>query len=162
MGNKVLKIRKPITKLIEFTVRCLLVAAISAQLVIAPLSVQIAGANEPSHALPLKRRGILEPRTRGPLPDHSSSTGVQLASRGAEAASNTGAQMRFSNPPSDQEILACGILPQPLAPVGRTNGRENRDLVRLLLQYQQSIRLGGAPDALDPLSEFLQRHPASA
>jgi hypothetical protein len=52
---------------------------------------------------------------------------------GAPVEDNT----RFSNPPTDQEILVSGILPQPLAPVGPAiEVDENGALGRALMAYR--------------------------
>jgi RHS repeat-associated protein len=68
----------------------------------------------------------------------------------------------FSDPPTDAEILGCGILPQPLAPTGGTaDADENQALGKALVQYEDSQR-GGAPrDAVGPLTDFLESHRAS-
>jgi RHS repeat-associated protein len=68
----------------------------------------------------------------------------------------------FSNPPTDAEILAGGILPQPLAPMsGKADAQENRTLVRQLLRYQDAQRAGALRDAVGPLTDFLRSYPGS-
>src|SRR5207249_9401340 len=43
----------------------------------------------------------------------------------------------FSETPTDQEILVCGILPQPMAPMaGAPAADENRALARALVEYR--------------------------
>ena len=65
---------------------------------------------------------------------------------------------RFSDPPTDQEILVSGVLPQPLAPVGgKSDAEENRALAQALIQYQESLQQGALPDAVGPLTDFLAR-----
>ncbi|HEY2104385.1 MAG TPA: hypothetical protein VGH29_01290, partial [Candidatus Binataceae bacterium] len=77
---------------------------------------------------------------------------------GASFAAGT----RFSNPPTDGELLMAGILPQPLAPVdGSASADENRGLAAALLAYEKSQKDGALPDAVGPLTEFLQTWPHS-
>ncbi len=69
---------------------------------------------------------------------------------------------RFSNSPTDQEILVSAVLPQPLAPVdGVSDAGENHALARALVKYQQSLQQGALLDAVGPLTEFLLAHPTS-
>jgi hypothetical protein len=54
----------------------------------------------------------------------------------------------FSSPPTDQEILVSGVLPQPLAPVGgASDGDENRALGQALIQYLDSLQRGAMRSA---------------
>src|SRR5260370_3640299 len=70
--------------------------------------------------------------------------------------------LHFSDPPTDQEILVSGVLPQPLAPVGgAAEAEENRAVAQALLKYRNSLRRGALPDAVGPLTDFLRSHPAS-
>ncbi|MBV8056363.1 MAG: hypothetical protein JO071_14100, partial [Deltaproteobacteria bacterium] len=69
---------------------------------------------------------------------------------------------RFSDPPTDDEILRVGILPQPLAPMGGSmEADENRTLGTALLAYNKSQKSGAFPDAVGPLTDFLKTHPHS-
>ena len=68
----------------------------------------------------------------------------------------------FSDPPTDREMLVSAILPQPLAPgEGTGSADENRALAKALLDYRGSLRAGAARDAVEPLTQFLDAHPAS-
>ncbi len=65
----------------------------------------------------------------------------------------------FSASPTNQEILRCGILPDPLVPVGKpTTPDENAALAQALLGYRKA---GGA-DHVQPFLDFLARYPGSA
>jgi RHS repeat-associated protein len=91
----------------------------------------------------------------------SSNVSKSLA-RSSAASPATVDGAHFSDPPSDQEILVSGVLPQPLAPIGGApDARENRTLGRALIQYQRSLGQGAPPDAVGPLTDFLRSHPAS-
>jgi YD repeat-containing protein len=68
----------------------------------------------------------------------------------------------FSDPPTDREFLMAAILPQPLIPLGGTEiAEENRALGQALSRYETSRRDGAPPDALGPLTSFLQAYPDS-
>jgi len=68
----------------------------------------------------------------------------------------------FSNPPTNQEILVSGILPQPLAPVdSASDAGENRALGRALNEYRIALQRGAMRDAVGPLTAFLRSHPVS-
>jgi RHS repeat-associated protein len=67
-------------------------------------------------------------------------------------------EVRFSNPPSDQEIIYSGLLPEPLVPVGgQTTPNENRALADALLTYSRATNL----DQVEPISSFVQSNPQS-
>ncbi len=79
----------------------------------------------------------------------------------AVASSLPGSRPYFSDPPTDQEILVSGILPQPLVPAGQTTVDENRALARALIEYQQWIRGGAASDQLSPITGLIRDHQGS-
>jgi RHS repeat-associated protein len=79
-----------------------------------------------------------------------------------ENSSRLAPSNRFSDPPTDQELLVSAILPQPLAPSEEVgSARENQDLAKALLEYRSSLQGGAALDAITPLTQFLEAHPGS-
>jgi len=79
----------------------------------------------------------------------------------AAASSISDSGPHFSDPPTDQEILASGILPQPLLPTGQTTADENRELVRALTEYQRWVRPDARPEDLSPITGFIRDYPGS-
>ncbi|HEY3822479.1 MAG TPA: RHS repeat-associated core domain-containing protein [Polyangiaceae bacterium] len=69
--------------------------------------------------------------------------------------------LKFSDPPSDDEIVRSGLFAQPLVPVGPTTAEENRDLAATLISYEGDTR-GGREEGLQVLTRFLAAHPGSA
>lgn len=76
----------------------------------------------------------------------------------AEAAQRRGP--RFSDAPTDQEILRAGMFVQALVPVGPTTPGENKELAGLLETYEGAVRRGNR-DAVEPFVGFIQSHPRS-
>ena len=68
---------------------------------------------------------------------------------------------RFSDPPTDEELLRTTLFAQPLVPVGSTTVEENRQLAALLVEYGFAVR-NGERDAVQPFIDFLAAHPNSA
>jgi RHS repeat-associated protein len=64
----------------------------------------------------------------------------------------------FSLMPSDQEIFAAGVLPEPLVPVGgETSVRENRALAQAITAYARAR----STERVEPFLDFLAGHPRS-
>lgn len=70
-------------------------------------------------------------------------------------------ELVFSASPTPVEFLHTGLFEEPLAPAGSANSAENRDLAKALLAYRDAVRASGAPDAVEPLLHFLDKHPNS-
>ncbi len=65
---------------------------------------------------------------------------------------------RLSATPSDEEIFRARVFGEPLVPTGATSPEENSALSAALNEYIDR----GAPDRIEPLMSFLERHPQSA
>jgi len=64
----------------------------------------------------------------------------------------------FSNPPTQQEIFACGILPEPLlATAANPSVKENAAVAAALLRFKDRQR----QDDFSALTAFLDEHPGS-
>src|SRR4051812_13685381 len=67
---------------------------------------------------------------------------------------------KFSDPPTDDELLRAGLYGQQLIPVGPTSPDENREIAGLLLEYNEASQCGER-DAVQPLAAFVAHHPSS-
>lgn len=91
-------------------------------------------------------------------PKGVASAAVQV-NRSQPAVSPPAALPVFSSEPSDAEVFQARLFAEPLVPIaGTTSPQENRALVEALQAYAS----GAGAEAVEPLLEFLERHPASA
>ena len=88
---------------------------------------------------------------------------TQVSAPGTRTVPKTSApvELRFSATPTATEFLHTGLFEEPLAPVAAATSAENRDLAKALLAYRDAVRTTGAPDAVEPLLDFIARHPDS-
>ena len=73
----------------------------------------------------------------------------------------TPANLRFPKTPADGDFLRTGLFTEPLVPVTATQPQQNRDLARALLGYRDAAQQAKAPDAVQPLGDYLAAHPKS-
>src|SRR6218665_1219813 len=71
-------------------------------------------------------------------------------------------QTVFSEFPQDEEFLRQGKLTHPLVPASGTSLRENQDLAQALISYEALVTKTNARDAVQPITDFLEKHPQSA
>src|SRR5450756_226692 len=89
--------------------------------------------------------------------ENSAATPEVFVNRTEPDVTPPGQPMRFSTPPTTQEIFRSHAFAEPLVPTGEAGPIENQALVDALQLFERRTNL----DNVSPITEFLSRYPQS-